>query len=159
MIRRGEMWLLVLATLVAGGTGIVLYIMKEWLEPADPFSVVNHPWQPMVLKAHLVAVPFLIFAVGLIFSTHAAHRFRSGGAGGRRSGIGLLALFIPLVLSGVAVQILVDESWRRGAVWVHLLAGAAYLGFFMVHRMTAAWDFSSPRRRPLVRLASRRVRG
>jgi hypothetical protein len=158
VIRRGEMWLLALATLAAGGTGVVLYIMKEWMEPADPFSVVNHPWQPGMLKAHLVAVPFLIFAVGLIFSTHAANRFRSGGAGGRRSGVGLLALFIPLVLSGVAVQILVDESWRRGAVWVHLLVGAAYLGSFIVHRVVA-WGLNSPRHRPTVRLASRRVRG
>jgi len=157
MIRRGEMWLLALSTLVAGGTGVVLYIMKDWMVSADPFSVVNHPWQPWMLKAHLVSVPFLIFAVGLIFSTHAAHRFRSGGAGGRRSGAGLLLLFIPLVLSGVAVQILVDESWRRGAVWIHLLAGTAYLGFFIVHR-AAAWGFTTPRRRPLVRLASRRVR-
>ena len=157
MIRRWEIWLLALSTLVAGGTGVMLYIMKDWMVPTDPFSVVNHPWQPWVLKAHLVAVPFLIFAVGLIFSTHVAHRFRSGAAGGRRSGVGLLVLFVPLVLSGVAVQILVDESWRRGAVWVHLLTGAAYLGFFIVHRV-AAWDLKSARRRPLVRLASRRVR-
>ena len=155
-MRRGELVLLSMATLVAGGTGVVLYIMKEWLEPTDPFSVINHPWQPFMLKAHLMAVPFLIFAVGLIFSTHAAHRFRSGSTGGRRSGVGLLLLFIPLVVSGVAVQILVDESWRNSAVWIHLLAGAAFLGFFVLHRVVA-WGLTLPRHRPLVRLASRRV--
>ena len=78
MIRRFELWFLSLATLAAGLTGLVLFYMKEWLEPVDPFSAVNHPWQPLVLKAHLVAVPLLVFAVGLIFSSHAAERYRSG---------------------------------------------------------------------------------
>jgi hypothetical protein len=157
MINSGEKWFLLLTTSLAGGTGVVLYIMKEWMQPSDPFSVVNHPWQPWVLKAHLVTVPFLIFAVGLIFSAHAVQRFRTGRLGGRRSGIGLLALFLPMVLSGVAIQVLVAETWHRGAVWVHLITGGAYVVFFIVHQVVA-WGIKSVRRRPLVQLASRRVR-
>lgn len=155
-MRRGDMLLLTVATLAAGATGIILYIMKEWMEPVDPFSVVNHPWQPFILKAHLVAVPFLIFAVGLVFSSHAVERYRAGTPNGRRSGVGLLALFIPLVLSGIGVQIFTAESWQRGAVWVHLIAGATYLAFFMGHRVSMAMR-AKPRRRQVVPLASRRA--
>ena len=156
MIRRGEMWLLSLSTLVSGGTGLLLYYMKEWLEPTDPFSVLNHPWQPYVLKTHLVAVPFLIFAVGLVFSSHAVERFRAGKPSGRSSGVGLLALFIPLVLSGIGVQIFTAETWQRGAVWIHLIAGAAYMAFFMGHRLSMALR-AKPRRRQVVPLASHRA--
>ena len=155
-MRRGDMLLLTAGTLAAGITGIILYIMKEWMEPVDPFSVVNHPWQPFVLKAHLVAVPFLIFAVGLIFSSHAVERFRAGTPSGRRSGVGLLTLFIPLVLSGIGVQIFTAETWQRGAVWVHLIAGAAYMAFFMGHRLSMVLR-AKPRRRQVVPLASRRA--
>ncbi len=155
MIRRFELWFLSLATLAAGMTGLVLFYMKEMLEPVDPFSVVNHPWQPLVLKAHLVAVPMLVFAVGLIFSSHAAERYRTGRSTGRRSGAGLLALFAPLVLSGVGVQVLTHEAWQRGAVWLHVATGACYLMFFLVHRLRGMRG-AAPLRRPLVRLSSRR---
>jgi len=156
MIRRFELWVLSLATLAAGATGLILFAMKELMEPVDPFSVVNHPWQPLVLKAHLVAVPFLVFAVGLIFSSHAAERYRSGHGPARRSGAGLLVLFAPLVLSGIGVQILTHETWQRGAVWLHVGTGAAYLLFFVMHRLRGLRR-TAPRRRPLVRLASRRL--
>lgn len=156
MILRFERWFLSLSTLAAGSTGLVLYYMKDWLEPLDPFSVVNHPWQPLVLKAHLLAVPMLIFAVGLIFSSHAAERYRSGRPQGRRSGVGLLVLFMPLVLSGVGVQIFTDVAWQRGAVWLHLVAGFGYLLFFLVHRLRRLRR-AVPRKLPMVRLASRRL--
>jgi len=156
VIRRFELWFLSLATLAAGLTGLVLFYMKEWLEPVDPFSAVNHPWQPLVLKAHLVAVPLLVFAVGLIFSSHAAERYRTGRRTGRRSGAGLLVLFAPLVLSGVGVQILTNEAWQRGAVWLHLATGVGYLLFFLVHRLRGR-QRTAPLRRPLVRLGSRRL--
>ncbi len=156
MIRRFELWFLSLATLAAGLTGLLLFYMKEWLEPVDPFSAVNHPWQPLVLKAHLVAVPLLVFAVGLIFSSHAAERYRSGHRTGRWSGTGLMILFAPLVLSGVGVQILTDEAWQRGAVWLHLATGAGYLLLFLVHRL-CRWSPAARLRRPLVRLSSRRT--
>jgi hypothetical protein len=155
-MRRFELWFLSLATLAAGLTGLALFSMKELLEPVDPFSVVNHPWQPLVLKAHLVAVPLLIFAVGLIFSSHAAERYRSGRRSGRRSGVGLLVVFTPLVLSGVGVQVITNEAWQRAAVWLHLATGAAYLLFFLVHRLRGLRR-AAPPRRPLVRLASRRL--
>jgi hypothetical protein len=135
MSHRSEMRLLSIATLLAGGTGLILHVMKDWMEPVDPFSVINHPWQPWVLKAHLLAVPFMIFAVGLVFSSHAARRYRNGVREGRGSGLGLLVLFAPLVLSGVAIQILTGEGSRRAMVWLHLGTGLGYLAFFVGHRL------------------------
>ncbi len=134
-MKKLEVRLMTVSTLLVGATGIALYVMKNWITRTDPFAVINHPAQPWMLRIHLIAVPFLIFAAGLIFSDHVAGRLRHGGAAGRRSGLGLLALFAPLVFSGVLIQVLTVESWVRVAVWAHLISGAAYLAGFCVHRL------------------------
>jgi len=134
-MRKFEIWLMSTSTILVGGTGIALYVIKNWITSADPFAVVHHPAQPWVLRIHLIGVPFLIFAAGLIFSDHVAGRLRRGGAAGRRSGVGLLAMFAPMALSGVLIQLLTVESWVRAAVWIHLVSGTVYLGGFLVHRL------------------------
>jgi len=136
-MKRFEIWLMSVSTVLVGGSGIALYVIKNWITSEDPFAVINHPAQPWMLRIHLIAIPFLIFAVGLIFSDHVAGRLRNGNGNenGRRSGLGLLAMFTPMALSGVMIQILSVDSWVRVAVWVHLITGCAYLVGFVVHRL------------------------
>jgi putative exporter of polyketide antibiotics len=159
-MSRWQNLFLALATAVAGGSGLVLHVMKDWLRPADPFAVLNHPWLGWVLKAHLVSVPFLIFAVGLIFSNHVLEKMRGGRQAGRLSGLGLIWIFAPLVLSGVLIQVFTDVRWLRGLAWAHLAGGVIYLAAYVGHRLrTLAQARSRLRaRRPAVRLASRRAR-
>ncbi len=159
MMSRWQNRLLTLSTAAAGLTGLVLHVMKEWMEPSDPFAVINHPWQGWVLKAHLLSVPFLIFAVGLIFSNHVLERMRAGRPTGKLSGLGLLWIFGPLVLSGVLIQVLTEARWLRGLAWVHAGLGGAYLAAYVGHR-ARTWVAARSRtrgRRPAIRLASRRI--
>jgi len=134
-MSRLEIWLLTLSSLAVGGTGLLLYVMKSWMEPVDPFAVVNHPWQPVVLKLHLLAAPLLVFAVGMVSAGHVAQKVRGRKRSGRFSGLGLLVLFVPLALSGVLIQILTRESWLAAVIWVHLLAGTLFLATFAFHRV------------------------
>jgi hypothetical protein len=136
-VSRVEIWLLSISSLLVGGTGLLLYVMKSWLEPVDPFAVVNHPWQPAVLKLHLLAAPLLIFAVGMVSAGHVMQKVRGGKRPGRSSGLGLLFLFAPLALSGVLIQILTGGLWLAVAIWTHLMAGALYLAVFTYHRLFA----------------------
>ncbi|MFQ5670385.1 MAG: hypothetical protein ACE5HD_07710 [Acidobacteriota bacterium] len=133
-MSRFESWLLSLSTLLAGGTGLCLYVLKTWLATDDPFSVVRHPWQPWVLKAHLVAVPFLIFAFGLVFSTHVLAQWQKRRPRGRLTGLWVTGLFAPLVLSGVLIQVLTAQVWLDRVVWIHLASGILYLGLYAGHR-------------------------
>jgi len=134
-MRRFEVWLMSTSTIVVGVTGIALYVMKNWIVSTDAFAIIRHPAQPWMLRIHLVGIPFLIFAAGLIYSDHVASRIRNGGSAGRRSGIGLLAMFVPMAISGVLIQVLTVDSWLGIAVWVHLITGTVYLAGFLFHRL------------------------
>ena len=134
-MSRLEIRLLTVSSLAVGGIGLLLYVMKSWMEPVDPFAVVNHPWQPVVLKLHLLAAPLLVFAVGMVSAGHAAQKVRGRKRPGRSSGLGLLVLFVPLALSGVLIQVLTRESWLMAVVWTHLLAGILFLAIFTFHRV------------------------
>jgi hypothetical protein len=134
-MSRLEIGLLSISSLMVGGTGLLLYVMKNWMEPVDPFAAVNHPWQPVVLKLHLLTAPLLIFAVGMVSSGHVARKMRGGTRTGRFTGMSLVLLFLPLTVSGVLIQVLIRESWLAAAVWTHLLAGILFLMVFAGHRV------------------------
>lgn len=121
------------AAISAVATGLLLGVMKYLLVPEDPDSPVNHPWQPGVLKAHLLAAPLLVFALGAIWRQHGLARLRSGETVGRRSGRGLLLAAFPLVLSGVLVQALVSDGARRWSGWIHAALGLAFALAYALH--------------------------
>jgi hypothetical protein len=135
-MTRTEAWCIHLAALGVGGTGLVYGWMRYLCEPADELAVVNHPLEPALQHLHLWLAPLLVFAVGLVWSDHVWKRVRTGFPRRRRTGLVLFALFWPMVLSGVGVQVLADERAHAVAVWVHALASGGWLLGYGVHLLT-----------------------
>lgn len=133
-MSRLEAWTVQIATLLAGGTGLVYAWMVYLARPADPFAVVHHPWQPHLQHLHILVSPLLVFAAGLIWRRHVWGKWRQGLPGGRRSGVALGLTLAPMVISGYLVQTAVDESWRK--VWgvVHLAVSLLWIGGYLVHQ-------------------------
>jgi hypothetical protein len=133
-----EKWLLHLSVGTAGGTGLAYLFMKHVLKSEDPFSVVNHPWQPHVLAAHVLLTPLLIFSLGLIAREHILGRFidprphRS-----RRSGVATLTLALPMAASGYLAQVSTSEPLRRALVLVHVVSGCLFALLFLAHLVAA----------------------
>jgi hypothetical protein len=134
-MTRGESWTVQAATLLVGGTGLVYAWMLYLLAPADPFSPVHHPWQPLVQHLHVLAAPLLVFATGLIWRRHVWHGWRMGIGGRRRSGVSITLTLVPMAASGYLLQVSVDERWRQVWVIVHLVASGLWLLGFLVHQM------------------------
>ena len=134
-MSRTERWLLDIANLLVGGTGIVYAVMKFLMEPADEWAVVNHPWQPHVQHLHVLAAPLLVFVGGLFWKHHVLKRYRENGASGRRTGLILALQFIPMVLSGYLIQVSVSEIWREVWVWVHLITSGLWIAMAIAHRV------------------------
>lgn len=122
------------STALVGGTGLVYAWMKYLLTPADPYAAVHHPLQPLVLKIHLVAAPFLVFAVGLVFTQHIWKQLRSGLKRGRRTGTGTILTLVPMVLSGYLIQAVTSESWLWWLAAVHLTTGTLFVVGFAAHQ-------------------------
>lgn len=133
-MSRLDRWLLLGSSLLTGVTGLVYMWMKYALEPAEPFAVVNHPWQPFMLKAHIVVSPVMIFAVGLVARDHIFRHFRRGVRVGRRTGVLAMLVFVPMVLSGYLIQAVTHVGWLRALVLVHIGTGCLYLGALFLHQ-------------------------
>ena len=138
-MSRFESLLTQLATVLVGGTGVVYAFMRYVMEPADEWSVVNHPWQPHVQHLHILVAPLLVFAVGMIWSTHVAPSLRNGGPRGRATGIGLLVSFVPMVVSGALIQTAVEPVWRSVWIGLHLASSALWMMAWIAHPVWTRW--------------------
>ena len=131
-MSRTEIVLLHLANALVVATGVIYAVMRYLLEPTNEWAVVNHPWQPHIQHFHVLVAPALVFAVGLIWSTHVLSKLRNGRKG-RVSGLSLLVGFAPMVVSGYAIQVAVGEGWRLAWVVVHLITSALWIVAFLLH--------------------------
>lgn len=122
-----------LSCLFVGLSGIAYGVLKYFMAGSDPDSRVGHPWQQPMLKIHVLSAPFLVFALGLVFSGHALKRLQGGEDPGRASGAGLLGLAAPLVLTGPLIQILTGDAARRWAGWIHGALGVVYVLAYAAH--------------------------
>jgi hypothetical protein len=122
-------------------TGIAHGIVRYFLHNPDPDSALGHPWQPFLLKAHILVAPFAVFGVGLLLRRHALARRRSGEINGRRTGNSMLWLFLPLVLTGYLVQVIVDRDAARVMGWSHAALGVFFaLGYALHPKQKASTD-------------------
>lgn len=135
-MSRGHLVLLHVANLAVCGSGLVYAWMRFLVEPTDEWAVVNHPWQPHVQHLHVLAAPMLVFAVGLIWSSHIIEKARNGRTN-RIAGVGLIAVFVPMAASGYLLQVAVDPGWRGTWMWVHLGSSLLWVVVFLAHQARA----------------------
>jgi hypothetical protein len=134
-MTRLEAWLVHLGTILVGGTGLVYAWMCYLARPADPFAVVNHPWQPQVQHLHLVLAPVLVFAAGLVWRRHVWACWRLGIKDRHRSGVALALTLLPMIVSGYLIQIAVEPSWRRAWIVIHCVASGLWIAGYVVHQL------------------------
>lgn len=136
-MNRTEAWFVHGATILVGVTGIIYAVMRYFIVPSDPFSVVNHPWQPHMQHLHVLVAPLMVFAVGLIWKKHIAGHWRSGLKTGRRSGIGMIMTMVPMILSGYMIQITVTDTWRTTWIVVHCVTSGLWVAGYVIHQIAS----------------------
>lgn len=119
-------WLVWSSSAVTAATGVVYWWMDRFLEPVGEWAVINHPLQPWVLKAHIVAAPVLVFAIGLIAADHVWKHFVRKVRKARRSGLLTGAVLVPMILSGYLIQVVTAVTPLEAIAWVHIGTGLVY---------------------------------
>jgi len=114
-------------------TGIVFAVMKYLLQSDDEFSVVNHPLQPWMLAAHVVAAPAVLFLLGWVFSNHMLPKWRFGDGRNQRTGLAAMWLIAPMALSGYLLQVSVNETLREAMAWAHGITSAVFVIAYLIH--------------------------
>ena len=118
---------------VVAVTGVAYLYMKYVMTAADPFAVINHPWQPAMLSLHIVAAPVFIAFFGMLFRSHTLRKLVSPNAGNRRTGWTSLVSFSAMALSGYFLQVASDPVWLSGLVWAHVSTSLIFVAVYGVH--------------------------
>lgn len=137
-MTRAERWLLWGSTAAVAVSGFGFAWAKYLVKSDDPFAVVNHPWQPFFLKMHVLTAPLMVFAVGFVFSRHVLRQWQAPNSGGRRSGLGIVTVLAPMILSGYLIQTVTGESLLGFLVAAHLVTGIVYVVMVPFHQARGA---------------------
>lgn len=139
-----DRWLVGLANVLVGGTGLVYAWMRYLLKPVEEFAVVNHPWQPDVQHLHVLAAPLLVLGFGQLMHQHAWLAWRAGARHGKRSGLTMLATGLPMIFSGYLIQVATEESWRTIWVFMHVATSLLWLAGYGIHLIRHRWLVPQP---------------
>lgn len=132
MMSRAQVLLLQLSLLGMTVSGLAFAWMKYFMKSDDPFAVVNHPWQPYLLDAHVLIGPAAVFAIGWIFGNHIWPAYR-GGAPNRASGILSMLFIVPMTVSGYLMQVAVADATRKAFAVSHWISVGLFLVGYLAH--------------------------
>ena len=139
-MSRWEAWTFHMLALVVSASGAAYFWMKYLVKNDDPFSVVNHPWQQAMLKAHILAAPLLMLSLGMMVNSHILKKLKNKNSrSNRTSGILCLASFAPMAASGYLLQVVTSSTLTRALLIVHLATGAIFVGAYLAHQVMNLW--------------------
>lgn len=118
-------------------TGVLYFWMKYMIENDDPFALVNHPLQPWMLDAHLLAAPAFLIWFGIIFDSHIGGKL-GGRIPNRWSGLLALGTVILMTASGYFLQVVTGDRVRQALLVVHLVSGCVFVVTYVVHLTMSA---------------------
>lgn len=107
-------------------SGVTYLVTKYGLEKEDPFSVINHPLEPVALKIHILLGPLLIFLFGVLFQSHMRGRFKPNFQSARGGGLLTAILFVLTASSGYLLQILDQWVFREIFFYLHVIGGLSF---------------------------------
>jgi hypothetical protein len=113
-------------------TGVAFAVMKYWMKSDDPFAVVNHPWQPHALSAHMLFGPLAVFAFGWTFASHILPALVKG-APNRASGIWTIVLIVLMVASGYLMQVTTGDAIRKAFAVAHWISSGLFVVGYVAH--------------------------
>ncbi|HEX9730266.1 MAG TPA: hypothetical protein VGA37_17360 [Gemmatimonadales bacterium] len=128
-----ERWSVWLTSAVSVGTGVVYLWMKYFMETDEPWAVVNHPWQPWLLKAHILTAPLLLLVLGAVLFNHVPYHLREEGRPRLLTGLVVLAGAAAMILSGYLVQVLPSERAIEIAALAHIVTSFLFVAALVAH--------------------------
>src|SRR5262245_59437591 len=134
-MTRWQAWYTHLVTIAVGLSGVAYFVMKYAMKTDDPFSVINHPWQPYALDVHVFVAPLLLFAFGMLFDSHIQKQLKMGRSVNRRSGYISIVTFAVMTLSGYALQVSAMAEVSRAALIIHVVSSGIFLVSYVMHQV------------------------
>ena len=132
-MKKWERWAFNTLHVAVTASGTAYLWMKYVLPPGDPFSVVNHPWQPTMLALHVLLAPVFIVFFGMLFRSHTLRKIASPIKENRRSGWTSLLSFSVMAVSGYLLQVVSSAAWLPPLVWLHVATSVVFVVGYTGH--------------------------
>lgn len=128
-----ERWSFNILSALVAATGVVYLWMKYFMTTADPFAVVNHPWQPAMLAWHVMTAPALVLIFGIVLRSHIIGKLFSNSKPNRRSGWVSLGSLGVMALSGYLLQVISHPMLLKAVIVAHLASSVVFIVVYAVH--------------------------
>ena len=122
---------------VVSGTGIVLFYMKYCMSPMDEYAVINHPWQPLILKLHIIFSPLLLLQLGYLLAIHAIPFLKKKIKAALKTGFFIIVFILPMVISGYGIQVVNDDFWLSVMSILHISFSFIFLVLYLLHYLVS----------------------
>ena len=132
-MKKWERWTFGLLALSVAVTGFAYGWMKYVIETDDPFAVVNHPWQGLVLATHVIVSPALILMFGILLNSHILKKLGLGTAPNRTSGLVSFVTFFGMTATGYLLQVVTNALLMQILVVVHIISGGVFSLVYVAH--------------------------
>lgn len=136
-MRRWEKYAFNSLAMLISVSGVAYGWMKYLVQSDDPFAVVNHPLQPLMLHAHVLAAPVLLVVFGIVFNSHVGRKV-GGQVANRRSGLVSLMSMVVMTASGYLLQVTTADGLRHAWLVLHLLSGGFFVLAYSIHMIISA---------------------
>lgn len=133
------------STILSTLSGVGFFIFKYLFTNDDPFSAINHPWQPWMLRAHVLSAPVFIFIMGIVVYSHVMPRYQSKTSCGRKTGISNLVFLLVLGISGYLLPVFSSKSWHDSTAWLHIGLGFLFAACLASH-LIVTWKHQGRKR-------------
>ena len=129
------------------------YAAYKWLvpRPVSDFGISIHPAEPNWKTAHVLLSVVLIFAIGWLWHSHVMGQWRRltkhpATTRKKTSGLLLMGLAAPMIVSAYAFQVSVDEGVRSFWSQIHLWSGVLWVLGSLQHLRSARPVLEAPLR-------------
>lgn len=118
-------------------TGIGFLYFRDFAPRPDAFSVISSPWQPWLIKFHILVAPIFVFWVGWISIAHTVNRLKRKMKRGRKTGLLNVGLLGVSILTGYFVQIITHEQMVQIVSNIHVYLSIFCFIMVLVHQIVS----------------------
>ena len=128
-----ELWSMRLGAGLATLTGLIYGSLRYFGGVEGEFGPEPSPWLSVWQHAHVLVAPVLVFGFGVVMAGHARTLLAGPVRRGKRTGLGLALVGVPLVLGGYAIQVVMTASTRSMLGWLHAGLGVLFALAYLAH--------------------------
>ncbi len=108
--------------LVSWLSGLMFFVMNNWVTVEGAFGPEKHPMQFNVLMVHGAAAFLMLMLFGSMLSNHIPLSWKTKRL--RKVGVSLTSFIVLQTLTAYLLYYLANENARSVTAWVHLISGA-----------------------------------